>query len=384
VTPMRESDAKALQPSARDRVVWDADPTGFGVRVRPSGVKTFLVFYRNRDGRQRKVSLGRVGIRPIKEARAEARRILADVAAGKDPAEARQKEREAWTLEDAATYFFQTYPTRKKLSPRYLADCRNLWKTNIPAKWKRRKVAAFTRDDIARLHADLSRTPIRANRTLAFLSRLFSLASEQGERPDNPAKGIERYHESGRTNFLTLDELQQVLDALDADTDKQAAHIIRLITLSGARLSEVLTMQWDHLDLRSERGYWHRPAGHLKQRRSDVQPLSAPAADLLRDLQKTRSNSPYVFTAPGDPETHRKDIRACWNRVQRKAGIKASIHTLRHTYASHLIMDGVPIAVISKLLGHSSQNITERYAHLAPDATRAATEAFADRLGKRG
>ena len=146
------------------------------------------------------------------------------------------------------------------------------------------KVADVTFSDIDGLHRKITRggTPIRANRVLALLSKMFSLAIKLQMRSDNPCRGVERNQENKRTRYLSADEISRLTAALAAHEDQQAANIVRLLLLTGARLNEVQSATWDQFDI--ERGIWTKPGATTKQKTEHRVPLSAPARQLLAEL----------------------------------------------------------------------------------------------------
>ena len=84
---------------------------------------------------------------------------------------------------------------------------------------------------------------------------------------------------------------------------------------------------------------------------------------------------PFVFPSPRNPDRPYSDNLALWYRVRRKAGIEdVRLHDLRHTHASHAVMNGVPVPVVSRMLGHSNVRMTLRYAHLGDREIEAAAE----------
>jgi integrase len=201
---------------------------------------------------------------------------------------------------------------------------------------KHLKVAEVTFSDIDALHRHLTRqrkVPIQANRVVALLSKMFSLAIKWRMRADNPARGIERNQETKRRRYLSGDELIRFTEALGEHKDQDAANAIHLLLLTGARRAEVLSSKWDQFDL--EAGVWTKARG-------------------------------------GE---HRIDLRRSWAGLCGAAGISGvHLHDLRHTYVSILASAGNSLPVIGALLGHSQAATTHRYAHLFDDPLRKATE----------
>jgi len=249
----------------------------------------------------------------------------------------------------------------------------------------RMKVAAVSFDDVDALHRSISKrgVPYRANRTLATLSAMFSMAVKWKLRPDNPAKGIERNQEHKRRRYLSNDELARLGKALNAYRDRQSADIVRLLLLTGARRGEVLQAKWEDFDLKS--GKWSKPSATTKQKTLHEVPLSDAAVRLLLNLRgHLPKDTEWVF--PVANGSHRRDVKDAWAAICRDAGIKNTrLHDLRHTYASVLASAGLSLPIIGAMLGHTQANTTQRYAHLFDDPLRAAAErASAIITGKHG
>jgi integrase len=222
-------------------------------------------------------------------------------------------------------------------------------------------------------------TPYQANRLLALLSKMLSLAVKWGWRSDNPVKGIERFREERRERWLSDRELSQLLSVLPDHPNQRASNAVRLQLLTGARLGEVLRARWSDIDL--ERGVWTKPSHHTKQKRTEHIPLSGPTLTLLSDMRgKADANEANLF--PGDASGRPlQDIKKFWKAVTRQAGINDyRLHDNRHTHASHLVSSGLSLEIVGRLLGHTNPNTTKRYAHIADSPLRAATETFGAKL----
>jgi integrase len=198
-------------------------------------------------------------------------------------------------------------------------------------------------------------------------------------RTENPAKGVERNTEERRYRYLSGDELRRLTDALVSHSSRAAANAVRLLLLTGARRSEVLSATWDQFDLCA--GVWTKPSAHTKQKLEHCVPLSAPAGQLLAEMrveaerqQQTNREPRFVFPARSGDD-HMVDLKSSWAAICRAAKLDGvRLHDLRHTYASVLASAGLSLPVIGALLGHSQAATTQRYAHLLDDPLRAATE----------
>src|SRR5207248_4780757 len=234
---------------------------------------------------------------------------------------------------------------------------------------------------IARMHRRLVETPIAANRALNLTSAMLSRAERWGLRPEgsNPCRRIEKFRERSRERFLGEAELARLGSALAAvertDSPPLAAiAAIRLLVLTGARKSEVLTLEWR--SVRLDRLLLELPDSKTGAK---VIYLNAPAAQLLSSLPRIEGN-PYVL--PGERAgAHIVAIEKTWRRVRQAAGLDdVRLHDLRHSYAAVGAAAGFSLPLIGALLGHSEVATTQRYAHLADDPVRRANEAIGARI----
>jgi integrase len=363
---------KRLQPPGRgNRIVYDEQIRGFGVRITAAGAVAFILNYRL-HGRERRFTIGRSPELTAEMARREALALREALRQGHDPLAERERLRGAPTMADLAEKYLRTHAQVFK-RPLSLREDRRLLTALILPRLARFQVSGVTRADVEKLHRELAGTPVQANRVLALLSKMFSLAIKWEWVRDNPARGIAKYQEQPRERWLSGEELARLQTALEKEPDQNQADAVRLIELTGARKGEVLSARWDQFDL--ERGVWTMPAHTTKQKRIHHVPLSPPALDLLHGMRKSATGD---FLFPGRKGEHLKDLKKLWARVTQTAGLEGvHIHDLRHTFASHLVSGGVSLAVVGSLLGHVQMRTTERYSHLADSALRAATDRFA-------
>jgi len=370
---------ESIGPSDSDSFVWDAELKGFGLKVTPRGNRIYILHFRAK-GRLKRFTIGKHGPITCDQARQEAAKLLGQVAAGVDPAEAKAIERKVVTMADFAGRYLEEHAESKK-KPRSLAEDRRMLTSYILPALGGRKIDAVSRGDVAKLHHSLRETPYQANRVLALVSKMFNLAERWGLRPDgsNPCRHVEKYKEAKRERFLSADELGRLGAALSqAEAGGESPHAvaaIRLLLLTGARLNEILTLQWSMVDfpgacLRLEDSKTGRRVIHL----------SPPALELLAGIPRLEGN-PYVI--PGErPESHWVNLSKPWRRMSARAGIEARLHDLRHSHASVAAAAGLGLPIIGGLLGHTQAATTQRYAHLADDPLKAAAAEVGRRIAE--
>jgi integrase len=358
-------------------IEWDKKLHGFGVRTTSSGAKSYILNYRNRGGTERRLTIGRCGTWTATAARAEAKRLKAEIDRGADPLAERAELREAPTMAELWEHYAEEHLPAKR--PASQVEDRALWKTYISPALGSVKVIEVEFRQISRLHRKITDAgkPVRANRAIALLSKMFSLSVRWQMRSDNPCKGVEKNPEHGRERYLTGEEITRLMKALAELEDKESANAIVLALLTGARRGELLNATWDQFDL--SKGVWTKPSSHTKQKRTHIVRLSRQARDLLDAMHATKARGasylfPSRFYSNGEAS-----VRPAWEKARELAGLPdVRFHDLRHSFASFLVSDGVSLPMIGKLLGHTQAQTTLRYAHAHDDAL----EEAADRVGR--
>jgi integrase len=395
-------------------IVWDAKIAGFGVRRQKSEARTYVVKARVKN-QQRWITIGRHGAPWTPEtARREAMRVLSNVVSGQDLASIRDEEKSALTV--------------AQLCDRYIADALDgkiLTKFGNPKKAStietdkgrilrhikpllgQKLVRDVTPQDVKRFMNDVAigktavveKTGFRgravvtggrgtAARTVGFLGGIFSYAIDNGMRPDevNPVRGIKRFPDKKEERFLTpveLGRLGDVMAEFEANGENPYSLAgIRLLMLTGCRKSEILTLKWEFVDF--ENTCLRLPDSKTGEK---VVMVGKPVLDLLDSIPRT-SNNPYVLTGKNEGH-HFVGLPKIWERIRAAAGLDwATLHILRHSYASFGASSGLGLPIIGRLLGHKDTATTARYAKVDHDPARVAanqiSEGIASAIDNKG
>jgi integrase len=369
------------------------------VRITAAGVTSFILDYRI-FGRQRRYTIGRYPEMTSTAARIEAGELRAMIRAGRDPMEERNQRRGEPTLGDLATTYLESEAEGKK-RPHAVRDDKRMVEKIIRPKLGGHRLKAIGKRDVEALHGSLKTTPYQANRVLALLSAMFNFAIEAKWRADNPCKGVKKFAEEKRESWLSVEQIQRFREGLDKYKDQSAANCLRLLLLTGSRAGEALRAEWSEFDL--TRGVWTKPSHHTKQKKTEHVPLSAPAIELLRGIKPRNARGPLFLGTKRKGKNgkltggeKRVSLKRPWLQACKAAGLAEAytvqgkrkkmltryrptvrLHDLRHSYASHLVSNGVGLQIVGKLLGHVQASTTMRYAHLQDEALRAATNQLA-------
>ncbi len=363
----------ALKPGTGDVFKWDGELPGFGLRVKPSGRKSYLIQYRA-DGRTRRVTIGPHGVVTAEQARERAARLLSDVRDGGNPSEDRAHARAAETVSELCDRYLEHHARVHKKPSSVRAD-ETLIRNVIRPKLGTLKVPAVERADIQRIHHGMKATPYHANRMLALASKMFGLAEEWGICADgsNPCRRIKRYKEKPRERFLSAKELATLGKVL-REIEKERVELpsvvpaIRLLLFTGARLGEILTLRWEHVDI--DRGCLLLPDSKTGAKAVHLNPAAMQVLDALPD-----EGSPWVIRGKVKG-AHLINLEKPWRRIRKRAKLDdVRLHDLRHSFASVAAATGSSLLVIGALLGHTQAATTQRYAHLAADPVKQAADA---------
>ena len=359
--------------------LWDTEIAGFGLRIYPSGRKAFVVTYRVR-GKQRFLTIGRYGELTLPQARGKAHEVLGQARKGEDPAADRRSYRRSPTMKDMAARCMKEH-CQVHNKPATVQTQQRIWDQIVLPRFGNRKVIDISRADIQALHTQLADRPATANLVRSQLSKAFNLAEVWGWRLDgsNPCRHVKLYKTQKRERFLSETELARLSGVLAEAERTQSVNpyaiaAIRLLILTGCRVSEILNLRWEEVDFEGQ--CLRLPDSKTGAK---VVYLNGPALQLISGI-KPKEDNPYVLPGKfvGQPL---KGLRQLWVGLRREADLEGvRIHDLRHSYASFGVGLGLPLQQVGKLLGHTQIATTERYAHLADDPIRRANERIGDHI----
>lgn len=389
-------DATEADPNGEE-FLWDSEVKGFGLRVKPSGAKSFVLKYRI-GMKTKRYTICKVGSpHTVDEAREEARDLLSDIRNGIDPATAKREARTAMTVAELVALYQAEGPAEKpnKKESSWTTDDRVLRRHVLPLLG-RKMVKSLTREDIARFQSDVTagktameektgfrgRAIVKGGKSVArlatvVLGAMLQFGVGRGILPSNPAKGVTLNENDKRERFLserevaTIAEGMAILESLGM-LHRTIAAAIRLLMVTGCRKNEVAGLKWAWVDF--ERGCLRLPDSKTGAK---VVPMASAALKMLADLPR---KSEWVLPATtGDG--HIVGLQRAWETIREFCGLEeVRIHDLRHSFASFAAADGASLYLIGKVLGHTQTRTTEKYAHLNDDPLRAVADRAAARI----
>jgi integrase len=350
---------------------WDIKTPSLQVRVTNTGVKTFSVKRRVKNGAVGRITIGQFPAVSVEQARRKANEIIGEMASGQDVAATRRTLREEPTFSE----LFDTYVNR------HAKVHKITWKEDVQrfnqylkAPLGSRKLSTIARADIASIHSKITEAghSIVANRVLALVSTVFGRGIEWDIVTSNPTIGVRRNKEKSRERFMQADEMPRFFTALDKEQNEVARDFILLALLTGARRAKTLTMRWE--DVNFERREWYIERN--KNGTSQAVTLSQPALEILSARKEQNQNDDgWVFPSTKSKTGHLVEPRKVWERIKAEAGFdNLRIHDLRRTLGSWQARTGSSLAIIGKSLNHKSIQSTAVYARLDNDPVRESVE----------
>lgn len=384
-----------LRPDPRRELfAWDNELRGFGVRLRPNGVGSYIVQYRNAERRTRRLALGSLHVLSPEQARGLARDKLAAVCNGEDPAEERKALRGAPTVAQVCDWYLEQAGDgrllgrkRKPIAGTTLTLDRSRIETHVKPLIGSRTVRGLSLADLENFQADVAAGKTAkardgrggvttggsgvAGRTLGMLHTIFEQAARWDVIETNPARGVRKIISDNKGERRLLSHEVTTLGRVmrqAADESPVAIAAGQLMMLTGFRRMETLALRRDWVD--AEAGCVRFPQTKTG---AQIRPIGRAAVDLIAD-QPVVDDSLFVF--PGEAgNDHFVGIVRVLGRLSVSAGLEPiTPHLLRHTFASFAGDLGFSELTVAALLGHASRGVTQRYVHLDKAVQLAAEE----------
>ncbi len=282
------------------------------------------------------------------------------------------------TIEDFATdYLRRTSHLRSQVTLKYGVQ-------EIERHFAGRYVCDLTEKDVDDFILARRDTPTRwkrersgaaVNRIVNILSAMLSMAVRLGMAEKNVASRCRRLKENrGRLRYLSVDEAARVLELARKSRSRHLYAAVLLALETGMRRGEILTLRWEDVDFQTGQ-IWIRESKngtprHVPMTASVREVLSKHPRHVRTDFLFPGYAGPQFSGGANGPVTDSRlsnSIREIFANLMQRAGIQDfRFHDLRHTFASHLVMRGVPLHTVGQLLGHRTPAMTMRYAHLSP------------------
>ena len=396
--------------------IWDTELSGYHVRVGKRGISFRVSFY-NDLGKRRVVTLGRYGPLKASEARELAKQTLASIAQGVDVRQV-ESDRKAskLTVRDYLNGPYMEHQNRKKDGKGTLRRIEKDFEG-----WLDEPMASLTRSDVEKWQAkEESKDKPRAfgtlKRSFDSLQAMLSHAVEREVIAVNPLSGVklqkpslseeELIKHSVSRRYLEKNDVERLFRGLEQyrikrieERERSIQHgrkylpsftdvryvdhvepFILLMYYTGFRPGDLYGLRWEHVDFKHKqiRKIIEKTAHHNDK--PSVFPLSSKALEVLEQWNEQKGNTTQGYVFPSNITGERLSntaLRRPWELVKKLGGLDdgLNMYTLRHNFASQLVMAGVDLLTVSKLMSHTDiQTTIEHYAHLSPDHSRNAVE----------
>lgn len=386
---------EAAKPEAEPYRVWDTVVPQLHLRVQPSGVKSWNVQW----SRTRSKALGKWPGVTVEAARAKARAVLAETDEHGAPLAvieaAKPAAEKPITLGDFIRKHYAPWALAHQKAGQATVDALEASFSDLYDR-ELRSLSAFDIERFKSKRLKAGRKPATVNRDLDRIRSVYSRAVEWGFLTDHPLKAVKRAKgaDNSRVRYLSPKEEKRLRDALAArEAERRASrdrhnawhaargseghpqwpedgftdHLAPLVLLAlntGLRRGELFGLRWEDVNLPAR--LLTVTAGNAKSRKARHLPLNDEAVDVLTRWKKQGDGKGLVF--PGAGGGRMTNINKSWDRLVTAAELADfRFHDCRHHFASRLAMSGVDLYTIKELLGHASIEMTQRYAHLAPD-----------------
>ena len=371
-------------PKAGYKLVWDSELPNFGIRITAGGSRSYIV-QRRVNGKERRLTIGKSAVLTPEQARNQARKLLGQIAEGKDPiAERATSKAQAVTLKEA----FEAYlEARHNLKPNTIHDMKVAMRDL--GTWQSKAITAISPDMVVRKHTELGeRSEARANLTMRYLRAILNFAAEKYTDskgitvlPINPVRKLSKmkawFRVDRRKTFIQVHDLKPWMQAVLAFEKDSASDYLMLILLTGLRRSEGLGLKWADVDLKGLTLTVHDTKNH----ESHTLPLSDYLADLLTRRLETAKDE-LVFSTGKRPLSN---LRFIMEAVQTNSSVQFCVHDLRRTFATAADALDIPAYAVKALMNHKTTgDVTAGYVQVTTERLRAPMQKITDYFLRAG
>ena len=386
-----DAQIKRLKPTSKRAIIFEHGGRGFGLRIEPSGRKSFFLEYRFGEAEERRNRVLTIGKHPtvsLTEARSIASQSLSQIEQDIDPATQKLTkkiaDRNALTVGDLVEEYIEKWAKVKKKEQSWKEDERLLNKDILPVIGRKKAKDIRRRDIVLLLDAIVERgATITANRVLAVTRKMFNFAVGRDIIDASPCVQIPApSKENRRERYLSEDEIKVFWEKLDdAKMSQEIRLALKFLLVTGQRKNEVIGAEWSEFDLKNK--WWTIPAEKSKSQLTHRVPLTSTAMEILNELKKITGQYQFVFASPVGHTKRNPERKAGMFPILGSAVDRAlrnnqtnnlktkqknifnldhfTPHDLRRTTASMMTKSGVDRLVLKKILNHADREVTAIY-----------------------
>jgi len=366
-------------PDKRKIEYVDTGGTGFYIAVQQTseGTGTYYLRYKNADGKTCHQKIGKSDTVSLADARSKAKQLKSEITLGADPsAEANAKK----AIPTYGDFMLNQYMPYVKSRKRSWKKDESLLRCHILDVFSSKRLNQISKFQVQQFHTMLREekglSAAQCDHNLKLMRHSLNLAVDWEIIDKNPIARIKLFKEDNKVeNYLNEQQLKQLLHVLHTDHNRVICNIAILLLSSGMRLNEILSLTWRNCNRESR----VIRVDSINSKAGRVRSISMnDSAEAVLDSLDTEGRYEYLFINPRTG-LRLKNIHKTWDRLRCSAGLPhLRLHDLRHSAASMMVNSGVSIYTVSKVLGHSTVLVSERYSHLNKKTLQAATDSISD------